>query len=185
MDGFIGLFWWVFLGLIVYFFWYRGSRPSEEKKEKISPLTVIFAVLLTIIVISFFTLVWEDIGSLATGGIPLWKFILEEEKADILFESILYHTGFVVPVVVLALMLYFSLYKKGSQYSAMIVPYLIGSLFMVLRLLFDIGTYIIKEYRRAGIYIVVGVLMIVFSAIVFFVQQKWEERKRKDNNFLN
>lgn len=173
----LSLFWWAIPALIVYLIWYRIARP-QKREMKISLLTIVFAIILTIIVTSFFTLVWKDITDLVTQGKSLWEFS-KQERAALQFKSILYHTSFVIPVVVLALMLYFGLYKRGLQYSAVIMPYLIGSLFVVIRLLFNIGSYVVMEYKKAGIYAVLAVLMVVFSGIVFFVQQKWEERKKE------
>lgn len=177
MYEFLSLLWWAFLASIIYLIWYKIARP-KAKEVKVSFFTLVFAVILTITVISLFTLIWEDLSDLATGEGYLPQ-LPQPQRASLQLKAIFYHTGFVVPVVVLALGLYFGLCKKGLKYSAMVTPYLIGSIFMVMRLLFDIGSYIVEEYERLGIYIVLAVLVAVFSGVVFFVQQKWEERKKE------
>lgn len=171
------ILWWSFLAFIAYLVWYKWAGTTK-REIKVSPLTIVFAIILTITVSSFFMVIWEDLGDSARQGKSPYS-LAPQQKAAIQFKSILYHTAFVIPVVILALVFYFLLYKRGRKYSAMIAPYLVGSLFIVGRLLFDIGEYIIQEYKQAGIYAILVVLMVVFSVIVFFVQQKWEERKRE------
>lgn len=176
---YLGLFWWAIPAIIIYFIWYKIKKTKSPTKEpKISFLTIVFSIILTIVIISLFTLIWGDITKSALGGESSIGRLQKEERSIAQFRAILYHTGFVVPLIALALVLYFWLYKKGVKYSALVVPYLIGSIFMVLRLLSDVGIYIVEQYKRVGIYGVVIALVVVFSLIVFFVQQKWEKDKK-------
>lgn len=123
------LLWWSIPAFIIYLIWYRIARP-HKKDPKVSPLTILFAIVLTIVVISFFTLIWEDITESLTHGVSIWK-LPKPERTDLHLKLILYHTGFVIPAIVLALALYFKFCKKGLRYSAIVMPYLIGSVLMI------------------------------------------------------
>lgn len=175
MYSFISLFWWIILGLIVFLIWHKTTEKKEGKEKKVSLLTILFAIILTVIINSLFFLIWDDIGKTARG--ELGQYNLPQE---IVLKGIIMHSFFAIPLIIIALVGYFWLYKKGIKYLSLIMPYLISSIFITLMLIIDIGSYVINEYKRTGIYIILVILAVIFSGIVFFVQQKWEKDKNKE-----
>ncbi len=174
----------VFLGLIIWGIWSFVSKKVPAFQAigpKISPITILLSVFLTIVVIVLFNQIWSDLSRLVTSGLgaDLPRYSSGTLSPTVELNMIFVHTLFVVPLVVVALMVYLSVKDKGSKYGAVTLPYFIGSLIMVLRLLWDIGDYVIDNLGRSGIYLVLIFLVVVFSALIFYVQHKWEESKAK------
>jgi hypothetical protein len=172
-------FWLIILGLIVYLIWFKSVTQNDTNgaaSQKISFLTILFAIILFVAVSILFNLMWDDIGDFARQGLDSGSKLYSSQANQ---TGIIFHSLFTIPIIIVALALYFGLYKKGLKYMSVIVPYLIASIFITLRLLFDIGSHIITEYQKAGMYIVLTFLIVVFSGIVFFVQQKWEQLQKK------
>lgn len=180
----LSLIWLVILGLIIWGIWSFVSKRVPALQAigpKISPITVLLSVFLTIVVIALLSQIWSDLSRLVTPefGADTSRYSIRQLSPAVELNLIFAHTLFVAPLVVVALMAYLSVKDKGSKYGAVTLPYFIGSLIMVLRLLWEIGDYVIDNLGRSGIYLVLIFLVIVFSVLIFYVQQRWEEEKAK------
>lgn len=172
MDYFV-LTAWLFFGLLILAIWQKVGpakwRIGTGTGEHISPFAAIFAVLLTIAVIFLFTQIWNDLGSWVKDVIGKGQ-----PRNVIELQELFVHTAFVIPVLILALLFFFGLYKRGTTARTVILPYFIGALAITIRLLFDVGSFVIREYEKIGIYVVLGVLIVVFSILVIVVQSWWQ-----------
>lgn len=192
----ITILWWSFFGLIFILIWQRvapatwrmGWKNGQDKESPYSVITVIFAILLTITVIFFLNQIWEDLNNLVESGQsvqpmmrenviwtppqPFYKSVNNSEQSEL--QRLFIHTGFTVPVLITALLAFLMLYRKGSAYAAVTLPYFVGAITLTLRLMYDAGYWGITYHHKFGIYIVLGTLLIVFSVLVFIVQQWWQ-----------
>lgn len=186
---------WSFFGLIFLLIWQRvapaawrmGWKNGQDKESPYSVITVIFAILLTITVIFFLNQIWEDLNNLVGSGqsvnyremmnanyppFPFYESTDNLEQSEL--QRLFIHTGFTVPVLITALLAFLMLYRKGSAYAAVTLPYFVGAITLTLRLMYDAGYWGITYHHKFGIYIVLGTLLIVFSVLVFIVQQWWQ-----------
>jgi hypothetical protein len=175
------LLWLSFWALVLWGIWsFLKSRfePLSAIGPTISPIAVLLSVFLTITIIFLFGRIWDDLSLLVTpaGETLRWgRYVSAQVALDRLFV----HTLFVIPVVILALVVYQAVKDKGSRYGALTLPYFIGALLFTVRLLWDTGDFVIREYHKWGIYIVLIFLVVVFSGLIYYIQQKWEERQAK------
>ncbi len=204
----ISLAGWSIFGLILIAVWQRvapsGWRLGGSAGggvHKVSAFTVIFAVLLTLALVFLFNQIWGDIGNLVKSqpspsypGRYQYKSDLEfqdawnayneavqaaeRERGNVELQRLFIHTAFVVPVIIIALIIFLTFYRRGTAYAAVTLPYFIAALTITIRLLFDAGSWVISEYQKLGIYIVLGTLIVVFSILTVLVQAWWQ-RKHK------
>jgi branched-subunit amino acid transport protein AzlD len=175
------LLWLSFWALVLWGIWsFLKDRfqPLSLIGPTISPIAVILSVFLTITIIFLFGRIWDDLSLLVTPAgesIRFGRYVSAQVALDRLFV----HTLFVVPVVILAIVVYQAVKDKHSHYGALTLPYFIGALLFTARLLWDTGDYVLREYHKWGIYMVLIFLVVVFSGLIFYIQQKWEERQTK------
>lgn len=181
---YLDVFGWLFLGLIIFFIWTQVSKRVPQVQAlgpKVSPITVLLSIALTIAVFFLFNQIWNDLARLVLPtGRPYSGFDYSyrylkgnpQQALDLIFV----HTLFVVPLVVVAVIVYLAVKDKGSKFGAVTLPYFIGALVMLLRLLFDIGSFVVSNYGRVGVYLVLAFIIVVFSILIFYVQKAWERR---------
>jgi len=173
------LIWLSFWALVFWGLWSflrERFQPLSALGPTVSPVAVILSVFLTITVIFLFGRIWDDLALLVTPSqetIGFGRYVSSQVALDRLFV----HTLFVVPVVILAIVIYQAVKDKGSHYGALTLPYFIGALIYTLRLLWDIGDYVLREYHKWGIYAILIFLIVVFSSLIYYIQHKWEERQ--------
>lgn len=92
--------------------------------------------------------------------------------------QLLIHTGFVIPVLLAAFLLYFLLhYKKDKNPKRIIAwPYFIFSVWVLLHLVIETFYFLIKEYETLGLYVVLIVLAVLLTWLILFVQRRWHEK---------
>ncbi len=178
LAGSIGtLLWLGFWGLILYGIWalIRNSVPAFKGigPEDLSPFSAILTFFLLITVIFLFQQAWSDAGRLA-GDASTYEPVVELNK--LLLRSL-----FIGPAAVIALTVYFFVKGKGTRYGVLTLPYFIASLIFLIRLLYYTGRFVLQEYRDWGIYVVLVFIIIVISALIFFIQKQYEQYKHQEN----
>lgn len=158
----IYLFWVAIFAFIITVIWKKSQEKlPEEKRYELSPFAVFFSILLTIGVAFLFDKIWSDLKNLT--------------KTEL--EALFLQGLFTIPLLTLALIFYSTLYKKGKQYAAMLLPYFIASSLEFIAFLFNAGDYALENLGKFGIYVILIIIVVFLSIITFFVQQKWEENK--------
>lgn len=187
---------WSLFGLIFVLIWQKVAPPkwrlgfgAQGDSHHISIFTALFAILLTITVIFFFNQIWNDLEKLVDPAsssrssrnyYPPPSFLGLDMQASLDLQKLFLHTAFVIPVLVTALLGFLFLYRRGTAYAAVTLPYFIGGIAITLRLLYDAGSWAIRYHQRFGIYIVLGLLLVVFTALIFFVQDWWQKQRREE-----
>ena len=174
--GAIGtLVWLGFWGLVIYGIWVfiRNSVPAlrDIGPKDLSPLSLILTFFLVIAVIFLFQQAWNDLGRLAG------EQIRGRYSPDLELSRLLIRLLFVGPATFFALLLYFLLRGKGTKYGVLTLPYFITSLLFLIRLLFDAGRFVLNQYKVLGIYIVLIFIIVIISALIFFIQNQYESYK--------
>lgn len=181
---YLDVFGWLFWGLLIFFIWTQVSKRVPKVQAlgpKVSPIAVLLAIVLTIAVIFLLNQVWNDLARLVlpsgrqyTGFDYSYRYL--KGNPQLALDLIFVHTLFVVPLVIVAIIIYLAVKDKGSKLGAITLPYFIGALVMLLRLLFDIGSFVVSNYGRLGVYLVLIFIILTFSILVFYVQREWEKR---------
>ena len=178
-SGFYNLIWLAFWGLILYGVWVfvRNSIPAFKGigPADLSPLSLVLTIFLVLAVIFLFEQAWNDLGRLA-GEHTGYGYNSEIELSKLIIRSL-----FVGPATFIALFLYFSLRGKGTRYGVITLPYFITSLIFLIRLLFNVGVFVLREYKSVGIYIVLIFIIIVISGLIFFIQKQYEAYKKQES----
>ena len=204
----LGLAGWLIFGLIFLLIWQKaapqnwrlGGAGGGVGKPKVSALTVIFAILLTITVIFLFTQIWDDLSNFVKPSVGSIQYPnryqyksdiefqeaygkyqeaqqqIQKERANLELQRLFTHTAFVIPVLIVALVIFMLLYRRGTAYAAVTLPYFIGAVIITIRLLFDAGSWMVREYQKLGIYIVLGTLLVIFSILTVVIQNWWQRR---------
>ena len=174
--GAIGtLVWLGFWGLVIYGIWVfiRNSVPAlrDIGPKDLSPLSIVLTFFLVIAVIFLFQQAWNDLGRLAG------EQVRGRYSPDLELSRLLIRLLFVGPATFFALLLYFLLRGKGTKYGVLTLPYFITSLLFLIRLLFDAGRFVLNQYKVLGIYIVLIFIIVIISALIFFIQNQYESYK--------
>lgn len=184
MDWFLSfqtLFWLTFWALLLWGIWSflkERFRPLSSLGPTISPIAVVLSVFLTITIVVLFGRIWDDLSLLVTPGQEVVGFG-QELSVQVALDRLFVHTLFIVPVVTVAILVYLAVKDKGSRYGAVTLPYFIAAVLFTGRLIWDAGDYVIRQYQKWGIYIVLIFLVLVFSCLTYYIQHKWEERRQK------
>lgn len=170
MEDFGILLGWSFLALVIFALWELISRrvPSFKAYEgKISPLAIVFAIVLTIAVVMLMSAIWRDLG----------KLITNQEYGALLNANLIFiHGAYAIPLLIIASILFNRFKQKGTLGFVLVLPYFIGSLIITIRFLFEAGRYVINLYDRLGVYFVIIIVIIIISALLWFFQKQWERQ---------
>ncbi len=168
---------------------------KKKKAPHVSWMAVLFVVILTIVLVilgerfmadlnQWLNPAYDQYGGSSAGywedqsylqGTPMPK---SYDRADYEIYRLLIHTAFVIPVLLAAFLLYFWLYYKNPGHPKRLIawPYFIFSVWMVLHLIIEAFVYLIKQYEKLGIYIVLLLLVGVLTWLVLFLQKKYHQK---------
>lgn len=171
MEDFGILLGWAILALVIFGIWELLSRrvPSFKTYEgKISPITILFAIILTIAITMLMSAIWRDLG----------KLITTSEYGSLLNANLIFiHGAYAIPLLIVASVLFNRLKQKGTLGFVLVLPYFIGSLIIMIRFLFETGRYVINLYDRLGVYLVIVIVIIIVSILLLFFQKQWERQR--------
>ncbi len=131
------------------------SAHGPFKKEEInSSFSILLAVILTISLFILSNKLFADVKLLAEGNIT---------------KLLMIQGFFVIPFMVAAFFLNASLKDEGERYKIISTPYFLVSGFLLVRLLFKVAGHILDKNAALGVYIVLGMVIVVLTGIIFFV----------------
>lgn len=131
-----------------------SPRVAVKKEEINSSFSILLAVILTISLFILSNKIFADVKLLAGGDIT---------------KLLMIQGFFVLPFIVVAFLLNASLKDGGERYKIISTPYFIVSGFLLLRLLFKVAAHILDKNAALGVYIVLGMVIVVLTGIVLFV----------------
>jgi hypothetical protein len=146
----------------------------------LSSLSLFLAILIFVAATILFNQIWADVTDLVRPEGTSYYYRSDREFLSIKLNELLAHTLYVIPLLVLAIILYVTLEKKGVRYRVVTFPYFAAAGITMIRLLIDVGAFAIERYEKGGIYGVLIIVLVVLSALIFYIQKKWEERKKED-----
>lgn len=91
--------------------------------------------------------------------------------------ALLIHAAFVIPVFLIAFLVYFFFYyrKPQSKYKVLAWPYFVFSCVMLAHLLIETGVRFIGN--KVGVYIILGLIAVILTGLVILLQKKFTERQ--------
>ncbi len=94
-----------------------------------------------------------------------------QEKGRYLMYKLIIHAAIIIPLFVLAFVLFY--YKrKNLQLKPLLVSFLIFGFWMVFHLLGETIAFVMNEYRNIAIYVILIVLGAIFAGVTYFSQAK-------------
>ncbi len=175
--------------------------PTQKKKNKVSAMAILLAVILAIVLILLGERVIFDInrvanpvidqvyiGNSSSGG-SIYKSNYVSEKSalsearvyypqsrqdDYLLYKILLHSAFIIPMFLLTFLFYYLVYLKNekSHYKVVVGGYIAFAIWMILRLIIETGYFVVVKYKNAAVYIILIALALIFSLLIIFIQKK-------------
>ncbi len=94
------------------------------------------------------------------------KDMVATENRILLFEGL-----FVIPFLLAAFLLHSSFGEDKKRFEILSYPYFIISAWILLRLLWKVGQNIWQANNALGVYIVLGMVIVVLTGVIIFVQR--------------
>jgi len=179
------------------------NQQKPKKKSKVSAMAVLFVIILTIVLVIFGERLMSDFNEWLNPAFDQWgsSYTYRYEtssidtssinaindkvytRADYEIYKLLIHTAFVIPVLLAAFLLYFwQYYKKKHSINKIIAwPYFIFAIWMLMHVIIEAFYYLIKEYEKLGIYIVLIILVSLLTWLVLFIQKKYHQKHNSIN----
>lgn len=119
-----------------------------------SPYSQILATLLTVFLFILTNGLFSDI-----------KANLYSPNKLLMFEALA-----IVPFLMVGILVHFSMEDK-NRFRILSLPYFIISAWLTLRLLEKVVTYILDKNAALGIYLVLGVIVVILTGVIIFTQK--------------
>lgn len=172
------------------------------KKKKVSALGVIFTIVLAIVLILLGERIIFDLNKVANpvveksytttrnyNYLPSATYGLSSEKSGLSSSTVYYptekkgeyftyklliHAAFIIPIFLLTFLFYylFSVKKMYSHFQVVMYGYLAFAFWMLLHLLVDLIRFIMEEFANSAIYIILVIMVVIFTALAVFIQKK-------------
>jgi hypothetical protein len=167
--------WLIVIGAILFFIFSR----AKFRIPGLSPLSLFLAILIFIAATILFNIIWADISDLVMPEGVIYRRGTEEFFSQ-RSRELLAHAFYVLPLLVIAIVLHVTLEKRGVKYRVVTFPYSAAAGIMTIRLVGSAGYLAIERFEKGGVYGVLISVLVVFTALVFYIQRKWEERKKEE-----
>jgi hypothetical protein len=96
------------------------------------------------------------------------------QKADYIMYKLLIHSAFIIPVFLLTFLMYymFNVKKRQPNWFVVTYGYMVFAFWMLFHLLIEIMVVISYQFPNSAIYIILGVLVVIFTSLTVFMQKK-------------
>jgi hypothetical protein len=174
----------------------KATKGKQKKQKKISALGIIFTIVLAIVIILLGERIIFDLNKVAnpivseySSGVSNYKSGLSYErsglsqsriyyptgqKADYLMYKLLIHSAFIIPIFLLTFLLYymFNIKKRQPNWFVAMYGYLVFAFWMLFHLLIELMIVINYQFPNSAIYIILGILAVIFTSLTVFMQKK-------------
>ncbi|HWA32252.1 MAG TPA: hypothetical protein VG694_02280 [Candidatus Paceibacterota bacterium] len=135
------------------------ASPMETESVN-SPYSIILAVILVVSLFVLMNGLFSDIQNATAGNINL---------------TLTYQGLMVVPFLLVAFLLHSSFRTENRRFRILSMPYFIIGAWVLLRLLWKVAQNLLAANSARGIYIVLGMIIVVLTGIIIFVQKYIKE----------
>lgn len=165
----------VVAGIILYFIFSRAKVRFHM--QGISGISIFLAILIFIAAAILFNVIWGDLSDLIKPEKSTYSY---SRSIEFKLNELLVHTLYVLPLLILAIILYVNTWKKNIKYRVVVFPYFAATTIMVIRLLIEAGSIAIQHFQKGGVYGVLIFVLATLSFLVFYVQRRMEEHKKEE-----
>lgn len=163
------------LGIILFLIF---ARP-KFRVPGLSPLSLFLAILIFIAAVILFNVIWADLSELVRPeGVS--KYYRGDGYFSYKLSELLVHVLYVIPLLIIAVIIYVTVGRKGPKYRVVTFPYFAASAIMAIRLIIDTGYIAIQRFEKAGVYGVLIFILVALTFLIFYIQRKWEEHKKEE-----
>ncbi|HCJ52223.1 MAG: hypothetical protein A2898_00350 [Candidatus Kerfeldbacteria bacterium RIFCSPLOWO2_01_FULL_48_11] len=168
------------------------ASMKKSRKPKVSWVAVVFVILLTLVLVILGECFMTDLNQWLNpaydtyGGSyrrvsPVYdEAVLARhyDQADYELYRLAIHTAFAIPLLLAGFLFYFwFMYKRSDHPNKIIVwPYFLLTLWVMLHVILEAFYFLIEQYEKLGIYIVLILLVVVLTWLAMFVQKKWHQK---------
>lgn len=170
----------------------QPKKSSPPAKHKVSVLSVILAIILTIVLIILGTRIILDLNKYFnplvsteyvrgyTNDMGSIYYPAAKEVAYFLYKILLY-AAFVLPVILLGIFFYVGVHRhpEKKKHRPLAWSYLIFAIWMTLHFLGAIGRFVISQYKTVGIYVILVILVAFFTWLVIALQRRANKHLNK------
>ncbi|MBU0707751.1 hypothetical protein KKG41_05265 [Patescibacteria group bacterium] len=169
-----------------------NAPKTFAKRSNTSTLVVILIVILTIVLVLFGERAFTDLnrsfnpeyqgcrGSYYEPAVLYESISRVNESArcdtsSYRVSELLLHSALAIPILLGAIILYFFTHLRRSgqkAYRGLTWAYLIFALWMLVRLVIELASFLVIQQKTLGVYIVFFVLILVLTGLVIFLQKK-------------
>lgn len=177
----------------------KSASVKPKKQKKVSALGVVFTIIMGIVIILLGERIIFDLNRVANpivsdystnssgtnyynAGLSYERSGLSQakiyyptnQKADYIMYKLLIHSAFIIPVFLLTFLMYYTFNVKKRQPNWFVVTYgyMFFAFWMLFHLLIEIMVVISYQFPNSAIYIILGVLVVVFTSLTVFMQKK-------------
>lgn len=181
----------------------RATFPRMPQRHKISAIAVILTVILAISLILLGERIIFDLNRVANPMVEKYSptssnygyrsgyeyernllsdvavYYPQEKRGEYLLYKTLLHSAFIIPAFLLTFLFYYMVFLKmqDNKYKVLVGGYLAFAFWMILRLLIELAHFIIVQYKSAAVYIILVVLVLLFTGLVVVIQRKMAQRE--------
>lgn len=136
------------------------STPAITEQESVnSPYSSLLAIVLTV---SLFVLMNGIFSDIKTG--------VQNVNTMLLYEGF-----FVIPFLLIAFLIHSSFKEDSKRFKILSLPYFAISAYILCRLLWQVGENLLRANSAIGIYVVLGMIILVLTGVIIFVQKYIKE----------
>ena len=184
----------------------RNAAPAPRRRKRISAVSVILTIVLAFVVILLGERIIFDLNRIANPAIKYTGermdyqesnrlmysyessgvsktqiYYATEDKSRYITYKILIHSAFIIPIFLLMILFYYIVNIKGEKAHLKVAmwAYVVFAFWMLFHLLGELGRYIIDQYENAAIYIILGLLVVIITPLVIFLQKKFSEHEEQ------
>lgn len=168
-----------------------------SKKAKASWVAVLLVIILTMVLVGlgerlmfdlnrWFNPAYSQYGGRAYTTSSIYDAtegrVYDQEAYELYRLGI--HTAFAIPVLLATFLVYYIVnYKKPWSPKRLVVwPYFIFAIWMMIHLVFETFYFLIRQYQTLGIYVVLILLVVLFTWLALFIQKKHHEKRQQQNS---
>ena len=175
---------------------------KQKKQKSISALGVVFTMILAIVIILLGEKIIFDLNKVANPIVSDYSYDSYDggynsgaslglssersglsqsqiyyptnQKADYIMYKLLIHSAFIIPIFLLSFLMYymFNVKKRQPNWFVVTYGYLVFAFWMLFHLLIEIMMVISYQFPNSAIYIILGILAVIFTSLTVFMQKK-------------
>lgn len=171
----------------------QKAKEAEKKKNKSKNEFSTWGIFFGILLFSVLTVIWElTFRDLPRFFSPYYEICIKASPAliqrycvmreyDII--KIILHLSFLLPLLlVLISVFYANAGKKIKSHNKIILwAYFFSVLIIAIHLFVEFSVYLFAYYREIGNYVVLGCIALAFTALIVYLQKRFNRPKEINN----